>query len=173
MWPLLLRRLMQASPLFIIMLFHRLPSDNSTKWFLGSTFWSKLINFDLSVSTLLVASQSTNKLVLSVTISCPKAKKYVWPLEYVFILWQKSLWLLCLQSVLYYDKNHFVFYFYSFEAINIISSTHNKRIDIWSQIFLMFMQGSTGDWTKFCVVKYVWNVLVKIWSLCFSSCKDF
>ena len=56
MFPLLLRRLMQGSFLFITMLFVRLPSVNSTKLFPGSKFWSKLINFDFSVITLLVAS---------------------------------------------------------------------------------------------------------------------
>ena len=52
MCPLPLRRQMQAFPLFFL-LFVRLQSANSTKWFPGSKFWSKLINFDLSVYYML------------------------------------------------------------------------------------------------------------------------
>ena len=64
MYPLLLHRKMQALPLFSNMLFALLPSANSTKWFTGLKFWSKLINFDLSVITSLVVLQPTYKLLL-------------------------------------------------------------------------------------------------------------
>ena len=63
---------MQALALFSTISFARLPSANSTKLSPGSKFWSKSINFDLSC---LVVPQSTNKLLLSKTISYPKAKK--------------------------------------------------------------------------------------------------
>ena len=66
---------MQALTLFSTILFAWLPSTNSTKWFPGSRFCSKLINFDSSVITCSVAPQSINKLHLPETISYPKAKK--------------------------------------------------------------------------------------------------
>ena len=72
---LLLCKLMQVSPLFITMLFARQQLANTTKWFPSSKFWSKSLNFDLSVMKRLVAPQSTKKLVLSQIISYPKAKK--------------------------------------------------------------------------------------------------
>ena len=56
---------MQVLPLFSTISFAQLPSANSTKWFPDSKFRSKLINFDLSVITCLVAPQLTNKLLLS------------------------------------------------------------------------------------------------------------
>ena len=65
---------MQVLPLFSTILFAQLPSANPTKWFSGSEFWSKLINFDLSIIIYLVALQSTSKFLLSKKIY-PKAKK--------------------------------------------------------------------------------------------------
>ena len=59
-----------------------------------------------------------------------------------------------------------------FDAMNI-SSAHNKMMDIWLWAFWTYMQGSTGEYTKFCVVKYVRNVLFQVRPLCFNPYKDF